>query len=296
MADLPITSDEGAQPVVITGAVSPYSTVAVASNGSLQTLADITSTGTIAALNGAVVVNIHGCASVTFNVTGTWVATLTFEGTTDGTNWFAIYGNQISTNVTVQAIVGNTAVTVPCGGLFEVRVIATAYTSGTANLAWDAGAGPLSMIVMSPVSGAFNATVSQPTAANLNATVVGTVTTIDSPANLSVTATGAAGAAVTATLPAVAGLAHYITLIEIVAYTTLVRTGAVAPILVTSTNLPGSNVWDFQTAQAIGTSERQITNPSNPVRSSAVNTATTIVCPATTSVIWRINVYYSTGA
>jgi hypothetical protein len=45
MADLPITSDEGAQPVVVTGAVSPYSTLNVATNGSLQTLADNVGTG-----------------------------------------------------------------------------------------------------------------------------------------------------------------------------------------------------------------------------------------------------------
>jgi hypothetical protein len=115
-------------------------------------------------------------------------------------------------------------------------------------------------------------------------------------ANLGVTATGAAAAAVTATLPAVAGQFHYITGIEIVAYTTVARTGSATVVLVTSTNLPGSNVWDFQSAAAIGTSERQVTATNSPIKSAVVNTATTIVCPATTSVIWRVNVYYFTAA
>jgi hypothetical protein len=160
MADLPAGSDEGALEVVNVdpGGVNKLN---VASNGSLQTFADITNTGTIAALNGAVTVNVHGCANITFNITGTWVATLTFEGTTDGTNWFAVYGNQVSSDETVQFVTGNTAVSVSCGGLLEVRVIATAYTSGTADIAWDAGAGPLSLLVISPVAASFNTTVTQ---------------------------------------------------------------------------------------------------------------------------------------
>lgn len=116
------------------------------------------------------------------------------------------------------------------------------------------------------------------------------------PANLSITATGAAAAAVTATLPAVAGQFHYITGIEIEAYSTVARTGSATPVLVTSTNLPGNNVFTFASAAAIGTSDTKLLTVSNPYKSSVVNTATTIVCPATTSVIWRINIYYFSAA
>jgi hypothetical protein len=115
------------------------------------------------------------------------------------------------------------------------------------------------------------------------------------PAALAVTATGAAAAAVTLTLPAVASKFHYISLIEIVAYSTVARTGGVTPVLVTSTNLPGNPVWTFATAAAIGTTDTKLYVPADELKSSVINTATTIVCPATASVIWRINVWYFTA-
>lgn len=111
-------------------------------------------------------------------------------------------------------------------------------------------------------------------------------------ASLAVSATGASGAAVTLTLPAVAGQFHYVTMIEIVRYAAAALTGVATPLLVTTTDLSGTPVFDFQSAGAIGTSERQLWNPSKAIKSSAVNTATTIVCPATTGVIWRVNVWY----
>jgi hypothetical protein len=112
-------------------------------------------------------------------------------------------------------------------------------------------------------------------------------------ADLAVTATGAAAASVTLTLPAVAGDFHYITMIEIVKYAAAAITGAATPVVVTSTDLPGAMAWTFDTAQAIGTSVSRVYVPAKPLKSSVANTPTTIVCPATTSVIWRINVWYS---
>lgn len=130
-------------------------------------------------------------------------------------------------------------------------------------------------------------------------TVAGTVTanegTLQS-ATLMVTATGAAAAAVTLTLPAVAGQFHYITSVEITAYTTLARTGGVTPVIVTTTNLPGTPAFTLQSAAAVGTNDRYLRELSLPLKSSVVNTATTIVGPATTSVIWRMNVTYYTAA
>jgi hypothetical protein len=115
-------------------------------------------------------------------------------------------------------------------------------------------------------------------------------------ASLGVTATGAAAGAVTATLPAPGvGLFHYISHIEMTMYATVARTGAAAPIVVTSTNLPGSNAWTFPTAQAVGIQNTIIIEPEAPIKSSVANTATTIVCPGTASVIWRVNVFYRTG-
>lgn len=139
-----------------------------------------------------------------------------------------------------------------------------------------------------PISGTITAVQSDPTQLNL--------TSNQRPALLGVTGVGVAAAAVTVTLPAVVSQFHYITMVEIQAYTTAARTGAATPVTATSTNLQGSNAWTFSTAAAIGTSESKVFMPGLPLKSAASNTTTTIVCPATVSVIWRINVFYYTAA
>ena len=110
------------------------------------------------------------------------------------------------------------------------------------------------------------------------------------------TAVGTTGSAITLTLPATPSQFHYINSIEIEAYSTAARTGSATPVTVTSTNIPGSPAWTFATAAAIGTTDTKFYPFSNNIKSSAANTATTIVCPATTGVIWRVNVSYYTGA
>lgn len=112
-------------------------------------------------------------------------------------------------------------------------------------------------------------------------------------APLAVTATGAAAAAVTLTLPAAgAGLFHYICSLEITLFSTAARTGSATPVLVTTTNLPGSPVYTFGSAGAIGTTDRYMPLLTAPLRSSVANTATTIVAPATTAALWRLNATY----
>lgn len=112
------------------------------------------------------------------------------------------------------------------------------------------------------------------------------------PSDLGITATAAAASAVTLTIPAVAAKFAYIGFIEITAYSTVARTGGVTPVLVTTTNIPGSPVWTFASAAAVGTTDVRVWPLEQPMRSSTVNTATTIVCPATASILWRVNVRY----
>lgn len=125
---------------------------------------------------------------------------------------------------------------------------------------------------------------------------VGALLTTTRSADLVVTAVGAAGQAVTATLPAAgSGLHHYITKVSITRYATAAITGNATPSTVTTTNLPGALAWTAQTAAAVGTLDRIIEDLSSPLRSSAANTNSTIVCPATTNVIWRVTVHYYVG-
>jgi len=114
--------------------------------------------------------------------------------------------------------------------------------------------------------------------------------------SLAVTTTAAAGVGATLTLPAVAGQFQYITSLKIVLYSAAARTGAAAPIVVTTTNIPGALAFTFDTAGAIGTNVIQEAVVSMPLKSSVLNTGTTIVAPAVVGGIWRITATYFTGA
>lgn len=129
-------------------------------------------------------------------------------------------------------------------------------------------------------------------------TTINNITDYAKPVNidqsdLGLTATGASAAAVTLTIPASVGKFHNISHISVQAYSTAARTGSATPILVTTTNLPGSPVLTFATAAAIGTTDTRTIEPDQPIKSLVANTATTIVCPATTGVIWRVQVFYN---
>lgn len=123
-------------------------------------------------------------------------------------------------------------------------------------------------------------------------------TILDNQAEQAVSITGAASAAVTATLPAVAAAFHYITAIEITKYVAAALTGAAVPSVVTSTNLPGALAWSVGTAGATvgGIADRLVMSFVKPLKSAALNVATTIVCPLQTNAIWRVNVFYHVGA
>ena len=130
----------------------------------------------------------------------------------------------------------------------------------------------------------------------LNATLTDHTQRLQS-TTLAVTVTAAANTAATATLPAVAAQFHYITGIEIIRTSTAALAGT-ATLVVTTSNLPGALAWSFGNAMAAGATQRDllITFP-NPIKSSVVNTATTVVMPAPgAAVLWRANIYYYTAA
>lgn len=116
-------------------------------------------------------------------------------------------------------------------------------------------------------------------------------------AQLAVTATAAAATITTLTLPAAgASTFHYITSLTIDLYSTAARTGVATPIVVTSTNLPGSLAWTFSSAGVIGAVDRFVVLLTTPLRVSVANSATTVVGPAVTGGLWRINATYFVAA
>ncbi len=220
--------------------------------------------GLLAAVNGQVSVDVYGCQSVAIDIRTTGNISLAVEGSIDEVNWFPLPVRSLNggiyqitlTNPGVSAYVGN------CHGFRKVRARCTAYTAqATVTL------------VASP--------------ANLENSLIGLVTP------LIVTSVGAAAAAVTLTLPAVTGMRHYLTYLSINRFASAALAAAAAPVTVTTTNLPGSLAFSFG-AEAFpqGSLDRWREDFAYPVAASAQGTATTIVCPATTGVIWRVTAGY----
>jgi len=303
-----IASDQSA--IAVTGTITTSPNVNV-HDGSGNTIAstgtslnvDVTNTVPVTMTSTAITGTVAVTESGTWNVGVTnFPATQPVSGTVTAIQPTGTNLHTITDTGSTTAVTGNVTVVQPTGT--NLHVVNDASSAVIGHVITDTGSTTTvtgtTAVNLTQLNGgalgsgsAYGTSPGAVTVPGVNAFVTNPV--VISASNLGVTATGAAAAAVTLTLPAVAALAHYISMIEIVAYTTAARTGGVTPVLVTSTNLPGSNVWDFQTAAAVGTSERQVFTPNSPIRSSVVNTNTTIVCPATASIIWRVNVYYFTG-
>ena len=225
-------------------------------------------TGALASVNAEVVADCDGASTFSIDRRGTFSGTFAAEGTVDGTNWqvIPIRPINVASIAYVLAVTGTTQGTWvgKCSAFRKIRVRETAHTSGsfTCNLM---------------ISNAI-----------LDDSLQGRVTTVLG------TATGAASAAVTLTIASPgAGLRPYLTYLSINKFATAVLTAAAAPVIVTTTNLPGSLAFSFEAdAAAQGTMIRWREDFTYPLAASAQATATTIVCPATAGVIWRVTAGY----
>ncbi len=237
------------------------------SAGNLHPRENIALTGNITALNSTVTINADGCATTTLLVGAGLTGTLVVEGAIDNTSWQTIPmrvlapGGGYGAFLQLMVFTGATAVfTGPCSMFTQLRVRCSAYTSGAASV----------------------------TLAADNA-----VTSVDAvlrPSDGHATNTGVAGAAVTLTLPAPpVGLFHHINRIRLERHAASLLTAGSTPVIVTTTNLPGSRAFSIPADAAMqGTVYAVSVDGSAPLRSSVAATATTIVCPATTNVIWRV--------
>ena len=236
--------------------------------GTLHPRENLYVTGNLGALNAEIIVASDGAASVSIDLRGTFSMSVELSGTVDGTNWVPI--NVKGANTASKAYAGTITGTAAgvwmgaCAGYRLVRARVTAYTSGTA--------------VATLVSGL----------AILDQSLDGMVTPT------LVTAVGASGAAVTLTLPSPGpGQRQYLTYLSINRFAAAVLTAAAAPVTVTTTNLPGSLAFSFAADAALqGTLDRWREDFTYPLSASTQSTATTVVCPATTGVIWRVTAGY----
>lgn len=221
-------------------------------------------TGNLSAANTEIVADCDGCASVMMDLRGTFSGTMEVAGTVDGTNWIPIPLRPVNqaSKLWVATVVGTTQGlwAGECSGFRRVRARCTAFTSGTFVVTLSASLAAMDRMAESMVT-----------------------------PNL-VTILGTAAAITTLTLPAPgAGLRHYITYLSINRFATALLTAQAAPVAVTTTNLPGTLAFSVPAeAAAQGTLDRWREDFAFPLAASAQNAATTIVCPATTAVQWRM--------
>lgn len=229
---------------------------------------NIFASGTLGSLNSEIIIETDGASTVTLDMRGTFSLTVEVSGTVDGTNWIPIPVRPINVaSVTyVASVAGTTAGTWvgECAGYQKVRGRVTAYTSGAAT-AFLVG----SVACLTP---------------QLQQTITPAL----------VTATGTSGSAVTLTIPNPgAGLRNYVTYLSVNRFAAALLSAAATPVLVTTTNLPGSLVLSMPAdAAAQGTLFPWREDFAYALASSAQNSTTTIVCPATTGVIWRATAGY----
>jgi len=245
---------------------------------------DSTTSGTLNALNAELVLGgsaptatnfIDGCNTVAIDLrTAALNATLSFEASADGTNYYAIPVVRQDTQALTTTVTTSTTLGVTClayvGGWRQIRVRVSAYTSGS---------------VVVSMRGSL-------------AAVPNHGLKLPYPSTLAVTVTAAAASGATLTIPAGgAGLYHYITSIEITRNATAALAGT-ATLVITTTNLPGSLAWSVGNAMAAGGTQIDVSRDfANPLKSSVANTNTTIVMPAPgAAVLWRANAYYYLGS
>lgn len=239
-------------------------------NGILHPRENLFASANIIALNGVVSCYADGASTVSLAVSGTYVGTLTVEGSFDGTNWDVVPVKPINAGGVYVLTLASAAVgrwQGSIGQFQQVRVRASAWTSGTASVFLMADNG------------------------------VSDVTAFLRSADQAATITAATGVAATLSIPAGgAGLYCYLSRLVIQRHTSAALTAGATPILVTTTNMPGSRVFSFPAdAAAQGAMAQEIVEPATPLRMTATNTATTIVAPATTGVIWRITADWYNG-
>lgn len=233
----------------------------VIGSGNLHPRETLQANGVLGALNATLDLLVDGCSTISLDVRGAFVGTLEVVGTIDGVNFSGPIALRVPsaghTYAVTQTAAGQWIGS--CAGFKTLRVRMSAYTSGAAT------------VVLQSHSDAIETVLPQ-------AQTVSTVT-------------GAAGAAVTLTLPAPgAGLRHYLTSINIVRFAAALLTAGAAPVVVTTTNMPNALAFSLPAdAAAAGTAFMVDQDFGLPTQATAQNTATTIVAPVTANVIWRLS-------
>jgi hypothetical protein len=94
----------------------------------------VTATGTLTAPSQSVTIDVGGYGSVAIQLSGTWTATVGFDGTVDGTNWVDLQVVPTASTTAVLTSSANGIWYVNVGGLNQIRAFADAHSSGTVDV------------------------------------------------------------------------------------------------------------------------------------------------------------------
>lgn len=144
--------------------------VVIASDQSSVSVAvpDKTQSSSVSGLNGTTSFLCNGCETLIMQIGGSWSGTLTFQYSQDGSNWnqawaytipssFATapqYTGVVSTNAS-----GNFLI--PVAGYAQVRVLMSAFTSGTATVLWEGSVSGQQIPVVQTTAANLQMTASQ---------------------------------------------------------------------------------------------------------------------------------------
>lgn len=113
-----------------------------------------TGSGTISALNGAVV--IVGGAAITWSLSGTWVGTLTTQAQSGDGQWWNVASLSNQSGLITNSTSINGVLEMNGAGWIQARLVATSWTSGTVTVTWNSTSGSHLLIPYSSNGANFN--------------------------------------------------------------------------------------------------------------------------------------------
>jgi hypothetical protein len=233
------------------------------SAGALHPRETLFASGALALVNSEIALPVDGCATIIFDIRGTFNLEFIVEASVDNVNWQAIAIRPVNGFPSYALRVSGSTPGTWTGSIAGFR-FARARCSG-----FTSGAG---MCILSA------------NGAPLDQSLVGMATTSVA------TTLGAAGAATTLTLNAPpTGLRHYLTYLSISRFASAALTASATPVTIPTSNLPGALAFTLAAdALQLGQRDPWREDFAFPIAASGQGTATTIICPATPSVIWRV--------
>lgn len=151
--------------------------------------ADNTASGNLTSTTSVTLSDLQGASTVAFDLRGTFVATLQFEASIDGTNFFAIQSLPTTPGALVTSATAVGSWQADVAGYAQVRVRCSAFTSGTVNVTIRASVGVGLLGLDSPLptganvigavtqSGTWTADTELPAAAAMSDTISRTLST-----------------------------------------------------------------------------------------------------------------------